>query len=381
MEFAWKTEDAAFRSELVDYLDTELTEDWGRSDGTGLGSAVYTEFSKGFVGKLAAKGWLTPHWPQEYGGHGQSAWQHFVLGEEMWKRGEPRGPQYMNVNWVGPAIIKYGSEEQKQALLPPIARGEVFWCQGFSEPEAGTDLASLKTRAVRDGDDYVLNGQKIWTSYANAADYCFLLARTGAPASGRDGISVFLLPMDTPGVEVRRIEGLVGEHSFNEVFLTDVRLPCSALLGEENNGWNIVRRTLAYERVGAPRYARAALVLDGLADWARNRGSLADPGVQEQFGKARTLCEAARILVYRVIDERAKQKEPSPLAYQARAAMVQAERAVGDLALDVMGSEALVERSLGDAQFRNSLGAGIAAGSYEVQLNLISRLILGMPKD
>ena len=381
MEFAWSPQDTAFRGELVDFLDTEVTGAWHRSDGTGLGSAVYTDFSKKFVGTLADKGWLTPHWPTEYGGGGQGAWQHFVLGEEMWKRGEPRGPQYMNVNWVGPAIIKYGTDEQKQALLPPIARGEVFWCQGFSEPEAGTDLASLKTRAVRDGDEFVINGQKIWTSYANAADYCFLLARTGSTADGRNGISVFLLPMDTPGVEVRRIDCLVGEHSFNEVFLTDVRLPVSALLGEENTGWNIVRRTLAYERVGAPRYARAALVLDGLAEWATDRGELADPGVQEQFGEARALCEAARVLVYRVIDERAKQKEPSPLAYQARAAMVQAERAVGDLALDVMGSEALVEHSLGDAQFRNSLGAGIAAGSYEVQLNLISRLILGMPKE
>ncbi|WP_420881270.1 acyl-CoA dehydrogenase family protein [Rhodococcus sp. (in: high G+C Gram-positive bacteria)] len=381
MEFAWGKEDKAFRDVLVDYLDTELADGWHRADGTGLGSAVYTDFSRSFVGKLAAKGWLTPHWPEQYGGGGQGAWQHFVLGEEMWKRGEPRGPQYMNVNWVGPAIIKYGTEEQKQTLLPPIARGEVYWCQGFSEPEAGTDLASLKTRAVRDGDDYVVNGQKIWTSYANAADYCFLLARTGSTADGRDGISVFLLPMDTPGVEVRRIDCLVGDHSFNEVFLTDVRLPRSALLGEENNGWNIVRRTLAYERVGAPRYARAALVLDGLAEWARDHGRLDDPGIAEQLGEARALCEAARVLVYRVIDERAKQKEPSPRAYQARAAMVQAERAVGDLALDVMGSEALVEHSLGDAQFRNSLGAGIAAGSYEVQLNLISRLILGMPKE
>ncbi|ATY11676.1 acyl-CoA dehydrogenase [Amycolatopsis sp. AA4] len=379
MEFAWDQADVAFRGELGDFLDRELA-GWDRSE-TGLGSAVYSEFSRGFVGKLAEKGWLTPHWPREYGGGGQGAWQHFVLGEEMWRRGEPRGPQYMNVNWVGPAIIKYGTEDQRRELLPPIARGEVFWCQGFSEPEAGTDLAALRTKAVRDGDSYVLNGQKIWTSYANVADYCFLLARTGSAADGRDGISVFLLPLDTPGTEVRRIPGFVGDHSFNELFLTDARIPADCLLGEENKGWEIVRRTLAYERVGAPRYARAALVLDRLAAEAGASGKLADPGIQEQFGRARAACEAARVLVYRVIDERAKAKEPSPRAYQARAAMVQAERAVGDLALDVLGGEALVEGALGDAQFRNSLGAGIAAGSYEVQLNLISRLILELPKD
>ncbi|WP_436771046.1 acyl-CoA dehydrogenase family protein [Yinghuangia sp. YIM S09857] len=380
MEFAFSKADAAFRNDLVEFLDRELADGWNRSE-FGLGSAVFTDFSRGFVGRLADRGWLTPHWPEEYGGGGQGAWQHFVLGEEMWKRGEPRGPQYMNVNWVGPAIIKYGTEEQKKTLLPPITRGEVFWCQGFSEPEAGTDLAALKTRAVRDGDGYVIDGQKIWTSYAHQADYCFLLARTGSPAEGRDGISVFLLPLDTPGVEVRRIEGFVGNDSFNELFLTGVRVPLECRLGEENKGWDIVRRTLAYERVGAPRYARAALVLDGLAAWCREAGLFADPGIREQFGEARALCEAARVLVYRVIDERAKAKEPSPKAYQARAAMVQAERAVGDLALDVMGAEALVEKSPGDAQFRNSLGAGIAAGSYEVQLNLISRLILQLPKE
>lgn len=379
MEFAWSEADANFRSELVAFLDHELA-DWERSE-TGLGSAVYSEFSRDFVRKLADRGWLTPHWPEQYGGGGQGAWQHFVLGEEMWKRGEPRGPQYMNVNWVGPAIIKYGTEEQRRKLLPPITRGEVFWCQGFSEPEAGTDLASLRTKAVREGDGYVLNGQKIWTSYANAADYCFLLARTGSTDAGRSGISVFLLPLQTPGVEVRRIHGFVGDHSFNELFLTDARVPAECLLGEENQGWEIVRRTLAYERVGAPRYARAALVLDRLAARCGASGQLNDGGVQEQFGQARALCEAARVLVYRVIDERAKGQEPSPLAYQARAAMVQAERAVGDLAMDVLGTEALVEGALGDAQFRNSLGAGIAAGSYEVQLNLITRLILKLPKE
>lgn len=378
MDFTWAEQDRAFRSELSAYLDEELA-GWDRSE-LGLGSAVHSEFSRRFVKKLADRGWLTPHWPAEFGGGDQGAWQHFVLGEEMWKRGEPRGPQYMNVNWVGPSIIRYGTAEQKAKHLPPITRGEVFWCQGFSEPDAGTDLASLKTRAVRDGDGYVLDGQKIWTSYANGADYCFLLARTGSTADGRNGISVFLLPLDLPGVEVRRIAGLVGDHSFNELFLSGVHVPLDCLLGEENKGWDIVRRTLAYERVGAPRYARAALVLDHLAEATKTSGQFDDPVVRDRLAGARALCEAARVLVYRVIDERAKGKEPSAHAYQARVAMVQAERAVGDLALDVLGTEALVEGALGDAQFRNSLGAGFAAGSYEVQLNLISRMILGLPK-
>lgn len=379
MKLKLDEEVVAFREELAALLDQELVS-WQR-DETGLGSAVYSDFSRDFALKLGSEGMLTRHWPREYGGAELGVWQHFMLTEEMWRRGEPRGPQYMNVNWVGPSIIKFGTQAQRERYLPEISRGEVFWCQGFSEPDAGTDLAALATRAVRDGDDYVINGQKIWTSYANVADYCFLLARTGEPGSGRDGISVFLLPIDTPGVEVRRIVGLVGKDSFNEVFLSDVRLPADALLGEENAGWDIVRRLLAYERVGAPRYARAAANLDGLAAWAEGRGVFDDPGVREQFGQARAACEAARVLVLRVIDERAKELEPTPHAYQARAAMVQAERAVAELAVDVMGPELLVEGSRGDAQYRNSLGAGIAAGSFEVQLNLISQLILRLPRN
>lgn len=379
MDFRWNDEDRRFRTDLSAFLDEELAS-WERSE-TGLGSAVYTDFSRDFVKKLAARGWLTPHWPTEYGGQDKGAWQHFILGEEMWRRGEPRGPQYMNVNWVGPSIIAYGTDEQRRTHLPRIARGEVFWCQGFSEPEAGTDLASLRTRAVRDGDEYVINGQKIWTSYANAADYCFLLARTGPPDSGRDGITAFLLPLDLPGVEIREIPNFIGAHSFNEMFLSDVRVPATAVLGEENRGWTIVRRTLAYERVGSPRYARAALILDHVADAARRNGTIHDSAVQDQLAHARGLCEAARILAYRVIDERAKSQEPSARAYQARAAMVQADRAVGDLTIDVLGAEALVEDTLGDAPFRNSLGAGIAAGSYETQLNLVSRRILQLPRE
>lgn len=378
MEFRFDQETLEFRDELVQYLDEELAS-WGRGE-TGLGSAVHSDFSREFTKKLADKGWLTRHWPSEYGGGGAPAWQHFVLTEEMWSRGEPRGPQYMNVNWVGPSIIRYGTDAQKKRYLPQISRGDVFWCQGFSEPEAGTDLATLRTRAVRDRDHYVVDGQKIWTSYANEADYCFLLARTGRTEDRGQGISVFLLDLHQPGVDVRRIEGLVGDHSFNELFLDGVRVPADCLLGEENKGWDIVRHTLAYERVGAPRYARAARVLDGLVAWAKKRDLFADAAIVDGFGHARATCEAARLLVFRVIDERAKALPPSPRAYQARAAMVTAERVVADLAVDVMGPELLVEGSQGDAQFRNSLGAGIAAGSYEVQLNLISRLILDLPK-
>ncbi len=378
MDFGWSDEDLAFRKEIRTFLDVELDSWTGAA--AQLGSRENVAFSKGFASRLADRGWLTPHWPVEFGGRGASPWQHAILGEEMWSIGEPRGPQYMNVNWIGPSIMAHGTDEQKAFHLPPIARGEVIWCQGFSEPDAGSDLASLRCRADRDGGVYIVNGQKVWTSYALVADYCYLLVRTDPASQRQEGITVLLVPTDTPGFERRPVGSVVGEHSFHELFFTDMRVPVSARLGPEHRGWEVVRQALAYERVGAPRWARAAVVLDQLAAWAEGCGLTADPSVQDRLGECRASCEAARLLYYRVIDERALDLPPSPHANLARVAMVQAERAVGALAVDLMGAEGLEVGSLADQVLRRAMVAGIAAGAYEVQLNLVARLLLDLPK-
>ena len=298
----------------------------------------------------------------------------------MWAHGEPRGSQYMNVNWIGPAIMQYGSDAQKALHLPRISRGDVLWCQGFSEPNAGSDLAALRTRARRDGEVYVVNGQKIWTSYCNKADYCFLLVRSDPESKRNRGISVLLMPMDLPGVEVREIPSLVGERYFHEVFLADVRVPIECRLGPEHEGWGVVTYALAYERVGAARYAKAALVLDEIAAHARASSRLGDGAHQERLAEARALCEAARALAYRVIDLRAKGSPPSVDTNLARVAGTTADKVVGELALEVFGSEALVYESFAAANFRLSMTAGVAVGATEVQLNLIAARWLGLPK-
>jgi alkylation response protein AidB-like acyl-CoA dehydrogenase len=319
-------------------------------------------------------------WPPEYGGEGATRWEQLILAEVMWLHGEPRGPQYMNVNWIGPAIMQFGTEAQKRELLLPMARGEVIWCQGFSEPDAGSDLAALRTRADRDGDDYVVNGQKIWTSYASDARYCFLLVRTDPAAERRRGISVLVVPMDTPGVAVRPIGSLVGGHAFHQVDFVDARVPVSLRLGDEHEGWSIVRSALANERVGLPRYIRASLVLDGVAAWARARDLVRETWVLTRLGEARAACEAARVLVYRAADDQAKGRGASAYAYVARAAVVDAERAVADASIDIMGAHGLELGSFADGQMRNSMGGGIASGTYEVQLNLIASELLGLPR-
>jgi len=381
MEFGWSEDELAFRAELRGFLEEQLPSDWSEISKGGPGSDAQVAFAREFCPALAARGWLTQHWPAAYGGREASPWRHAILGEELWACGEPRGPQYMNVNWIGPAIMRYGSDAQKRLHLPPISRGNVFWCQGFSEPEAGSDLVALRTLAIRDGDHYVVDGSKIWTSYANHADYCFLLVRSDPESKRHRGISVLLMPMDLPGVEVREVPSVVGERYFHEVFLTGVRVPVDCRLGPEGEGWDVVGYALQYERVGAARYARAALTLDELAARARERGRLEDPTVQERLGEARAACEVARVLVYRVIDQRAHGLPPSADTNVARVAGTWAERAVSELALELFGPDALEYGSFADSQFRLAMTAGVAVGTTEINLNLVASRVLELPRE
>jgi alkylation response protein AidB-like acyl-CoA dehydrogenase len=381
VDFSWSDEDAAFRRELCAFLDATLPPDWDEVAKDGPGSDAQTAFAREFCPRLAEKGWLTQHWPREFGGRDATPWRHAVLGEEMWRRGEPRSSQYMNVNWVGPTIMRYGTDEQKRFHLPRISEGRVFWCQGFSEPEAGSDLAALRTLAIRDADGYVVNGTKLWTSYANHADFCFLVVRSDPDSARQRGISVLLVPMDSPGIAVREIPSVVGERYFFEVFFDGVRVPEACRLGPEHAGWDVVSYSLAYERVGAARYARAARTLDELARLAAGRGLLEDPRLQERLGEARALCEASRLLSYRVIDLRAKGKPPSADTNVARVAATAAERAVSELALETFGSEALEYGHFAESHFRLAMTAGVAVGTTEINLNLVASRFLSLPRE
>lgn len=381
MEFGWSRDDRAYRRELQKFLAATLPDDWDELAKDGPGSDAQARFSREFCPKLAERGWLTQNWPAAYGGSDASAWRHIVLGEEMWSVGEPRSSQYMNVNWVGPTIMRHGTEAQKRLHLPPIAAGEAFWCQGFSEPEAGSDLVSLRTLAIREDDVYVVNGSKIWTSYVNHAQYCFLVVRTDPQSQRHRGISVLLCPMDLPGIEMREIPSVVGDRYFFEVFFNDVRVPSECLLGEENSGWDVVTYSLAYERVGAARYARAARTLDALAALARERGQMEDLRVLEKLGEARALCEASRLLTYRVIDLREQGKPPSADTNVARVAGTIAELAVAELALEIFGPEALEYGHFAEAHFRLAMTAGVAVGTTEVNLNLVASRLLELPRE
>jgi len=378
MEFDWTPEQIQYREHVRAALRELLPPDWDQVYvPQSYGSDAAIEFSRAFCAELAKRGLLVPHWPREYGGNGADDWQHFILGEEMKAAGEPRGPQYMNVNWIGPTLMRFGSEEQRRQHLLAIASGRVIWCQGFSEPGAGTDLAALKTRAENRGDHYIINGSKIWTSYARKADWCFVLARTGA---GRKDVSVFLLPMSTPGIKVTSFPGLIKDGHLNEVFFTDVVAPVSARLGEEGTAWKIIKYALSYERVGVARYHAGLEALDHAIEVLKRENRFDDPVLQARAGVIVSKFEAARLLTYRVVDQRVQGTSDTTDANLCRIAALDAVEDFMDFLIQYVpdclaGGDVLLED-----YYRINIPAGITGGTNELQLDLVAARGLGMPR-
>jgi alkylation response protein AidB-like acyl-CoA dehydrogenase len=382
MNFGWSEAQQTFRAQVRDAIARHRDPDWGPHDFE-LPTPAAKERCLHFCRSLAAEGLLTPSWPSSHGGRDASAWEQAILGEEMRRAFEPRGPQYMNTNWIGPAIMAAGTPDQQALHLPRMAAGGVFWCQGFSEPDAGSDLAALRARAVRTSDEYLINGQKTWTSYAHAADYCFLLARTDPDVDPRRGISAFLVPMDAPGIEVREIPNIAGRHIIHEVFFKDVRVDADCRLGAENEGWPIILAALANERIGIARFERSDAVLDtvvGAVSSATERTS--EHSDCETLGRAYALNEAARLLNYVAVQERADVEHggPRPAAAVSRVATTIAIRAVADGATTVLGQSALIDAET-DQQLSAAVTVPITAGSLEMQLNNVSRLCLSLPRS
>lgn len=373
VEFGWTEEQLQYRNRVTSFLADALPPDWSER-AQGYGSRSQIEFSRTFCPRLAEAGLLAPHWPVAHGGQGQDAWHQFILAEEMKAAEEPRGPQYMNVNWIGPVLMKYGSPDQQAEHLPRIAQGAAIWCQGYSEPAAGTDLAALQTRATREGDDYVINGSKIWTSYSYMADWCFLLARTG---SGRKEISILLVPMSTAGIHVAPFPGLTQEGHLNEVFFDNVRVPAAALLGEEGKAWDIITYALSYERVGIPRYHLGQRVLGQAVQQLKDEGRYSSAAAMAA-GKIMALFESARMLTYVVVDQRARGLSPSVDANISRVASAEAVTALSSFLMDYTPDCLLGgDHDLGSF-YRANVSSTIAAGAYEIQLNLIARQALGL---
>jgi alkylation response protein AidB-like acyl-CoA dehydrogenase len=340
-----------------------------------------------FCRTLAERNLLCLAWPQEFGGGGASVWEQTVVREEMWAHHEPRGAQYMGVNWVGPVLMRHGTEAQQRTHLPPIAAGEVIWCQGFSEPEAGSDLASLRTFARRDGDGWLISGQKIWTSYATMAQWCFLLARTsrvGTDGAQRkqQGLTIFLVPMDDPAITVRPIRTMLGPHHLNEVFFDDLRVTDADVLGTVGEGWSIVADVMAFERVGIARYARCERLLAAAPTVLGDRWDDLPADLRGRWIRMLTHCRRARLLAYRVValQDSGQVTPADAAAYRIAVTTLDQTSAevLADLAAEVRHTDERAAWFLGEVEdhWRYSQASTVSSGSIEMQRILLSRSMI-----
>ncbi len=344
------------------------------------------EVAQSFCRLLADRGLLCLAWPTEFGGKAASAWEQTAVREEMWAHHEPRGAQYMGVNWVGPTIMRHGTREQQQAHLPPIARGEVIWCQGFSEPDAGSDLASLQTAARRDGDHWVVSGQKIWTSYATMAQWCFLLARTSKGEKKQQGLTIFLVPMSAPGIEVRPIATMLGPHHLNEVFFDDVRVAEADVLGTVGEGWRVVQEVLAFERVGIARYARCERLLQGAPEALGDAWDDLPMELRGRWARMLTHCRRARLLAYRVISLQSTGHVTPGDTASYRIAVTRLDQEAAEVLLEILalaptvGGDAVRFRRAAEDHWRYAQASTISSGSIEMQRILLARTMLAAPE-
>ncbi|MGZ4794232.1 MAG: acyl-CoA dehydrogenase family protein, partial [Ilumatobacteraceae bacterium] len=286
MDLAYAVEDEAFRAEIRDWLTSNLPAGWG-GDGFEMTPDERKAFNEQWPKKLYHGGWICATWPKEYGGKGLTTMQGVVLAEEFARVKAPLRADFFGDTLVGPTILQWGTEEQKKDFLPRILNGSMRWCQGFSEPNSGSDLASLATTAVLDGDEWLINGQKVWTTGGHHADYCFLLTRTDPQAPKHKGISYLLVPMRQPGVEVRGITQPDGTAEFCEVFFTDARCPRDNVVGGVNNGWKVANSTLAFERgqSATTGYRRFEDEFKLLVEQATASGALADPVTRQRLSR------------------------------------------------------------------------------------------------
>lgn len=375
------------RGQLRELIGDELPE---RFPGAFTDDPTDLAAAQRFCRVLAERDLLCLSWPEEFGGAGASVWEQTVVREEMWAHHEPRGAQYMGVNWVGPIIMRHGTSEQQRSHLPPIAAGEVIWCQGFSEPEAGSDLASLRTYARRDGDSWVINGQKIWTSYATMAQWCFLLARTtrvgdGAVTKKQQGLTIFLVPMDNPAIKVRPIRTMMGPHHLNEVFFDDLRVTDADVLGEVDAGWSIVADVMAFERVGIARYARCERLLAAAPEALGQRWDDLPAELIARWVRMLTHCRRARLMAYRVVALQAGGRIAPGDASAYRIAVTRLDQESAEVLMEIAAEapddpEAQWFRAEVEDHWRYSQAATVSSGSIEMQRILLSRALLAVPR-
>jgi alkylation response protein AidB-like acyl-CoA dehydrogenase len=390
VEFNFTQEDNLFRQELRDFVKAELPDNW---EGGGRWPEEWDwGFTMSLRKKLANKGWLTMHWPKEYGGQDASPVRSAIYNEELAYLRAP-GRDIFGVRMLGPTLMIHGTEEQKNKHLPPISRGEIQWCQGYSEPESGSDLASLNTRAVLDGDEYILNGTKMWTTLGHRADWIMCLARTDTEAPKHRGISFILIDMKTPGIEVRPIINMAGGHEFNQVIFDNVRVPRGNVVGEENRGWYVAVTLLDFERSGIDYSAMAFRLLDEIREYAHDTCKnglpmIQIPWVRQILADRYTECETARLMAYNVAYLQGEDLVPNKEASISKFFGSETLQRVTESALKILGPYGSLGREDKWAPLRGriqehwmiSFSHKLAGGTSEIQRNIVAGRGLELPR-
>ncbi len=392
MDFDETPQEAAFRAEARSWLESHAKEKGSEMklslyhDPSPEAAAESVRRSKEWQRTLYEGGWAGITWPAEYGGRGGTPIQQMIFDQEQARFDVSAGAFAVGIGMVGPTLIAHGTEEQKKRYLEPLLRGDEVWCQLFSEPGAGSDLAGLTTRAVRDGDEWVVNGQKVWNSGAHHSQLGILLARTDPTVSKHAGITYFLVDMSTPGIDVRPLVQATGVAHFNEVFLTDVHVPAANVVGEANGGWTVARTTLANERtlIGG---SASGISFSDLAELARVTGSAGDPVVRQELSRSYIRSELLRYMGLRVRTALSQGQLPGPESSVMKLAISQHVSRNGDLALAMEGAAGMLQGKdaladgLWQQQFLSQWGVKIGGGTDQIQRNVIGERVLGLPGE
>jgi 3-oxocholest-4-en-26-oyl-CoA dehydrogenase alpha subunit len=383
MDFRLTSEQDAFQEEVTTFVREGLPDGWQSAREVSLDERL--EVERDVMQRLAARRWLALPWPEEYGGMGASPMQQLIFNELMAYHGVP-GVVNMGVAWVGPVVILYGTDDQKKQYLSRIASGDDIWCTLYSEPEAGSDLAAMQTRAVRDGDDYVINGQKIWTSFGHYADWGWLAVRTDPDAPKHKGISTFAIKMDSPGITIRPLVNMAGSHEFNEVFFEDVRVPASQLVGEENRGWYNVAVGLDFERSSIGATSTARRTVDDLAHHLASQGG-ASPALRHRLADQAVAVTVLRMMAYNIASIQEKTGvAPNREAQMAKLFGAELQQQIGATALKVFGMDGQATREDSRTaryhyQYLRAVANTIEGGTSEIQRTVIATRGLGLPRE
>jgi alkylation response protein AidB-like acyl-CoA dehydrogenase len=396
MDFRFTAEDEAFREEVRQWLKKEIPQRWIELD-AGLWEETEESWalSREFQRKLGQKGWLAPAYPKEYGGLEMSHMRRLILSEELNYNSAPISIEAeISVNWVGSALMLFGTEEQKKKYVTEVAKGDAIFCLGYSEPNAGSDLASVQSRAVEDDDGYIINGQKTWCSYAHYANYCWLGARTDPEAPKHKGISMFVVDMKTPGITVRPLINILGRHSFNEVFFDDVRIPKSSLIGEKNNGWYKLVMALDFERSLIGTAAANQRIIDELVQYmieAKHKGeSFADdPLIKDELAEVAVENEVLRMMCYRIAWMYSQNTHPSYESSMSLLFCSELLRRLANVGMRVLGPYGQLDMDSKWAVlnarimriYLSALSIGVGGGSNEIQRNIVAMRGLGLPRQ